>query len=267
MKININRLAVALALIICIAYSPSQAQTPWHGKKAAVVLTYDDAIDQHLDHALPALEANGLKATFYITAGSSSVAKRTDEWKALAAKGHELGNHTLFHPCNGGPGREWVSAEYDMRYYTVKRMQDEMRMTNTFLQSLDGKSSRSFAFTCGDMTIHDTAFMDIMHNDFAAARAVRHEMHTLDNIDIYNMDCYAVNNQSFEEMKAWVDEAMRKQALLVILFHGVGGGNALNVSIENHRKLLAYLRKNEKEIWIAPLIDVAAYIKTAQSGK
>jgi hypothetical protein len=31
--------------------SSSQSHQPWMGKKCAVVLTYDDAINQHLDNA------------------------------------------------------------------------------------------------------------------------------------------------------------------------------------------------------------------------
>ncbi|OYW18655.1 MAG: chitooligosaccharide deacetylase, partial [Sphingobacteriales bacterium 12-47-4] len=86
----------------------AQFNQPWQGKKCAVVITYDDAIDQHLDNALPVLDSLGLKATFYVTAFSPSVQNRMEEWRAMATKGHELGNHTLYHPCAGGPGREWV---------------------------------------------------------------------------------------------------------------------------------------------------------------
>ena len=64
-------------------------------------------------------------------------------------------------------------AEYDMNNYTVQRMVDETRMTNLFLQALDGKTKRTFAFTCGDMKIGDSTFINAMKNDFVAARAVR----------------------------------------------------------------------------------------------
>src|SRR6478672_11705547 len=111
----------------------AQSDLPWQGKKCAVVLTYDDAIDQHLDNAVPLLDSLGLKATFYITAYSASIKTRMSEWKLLTGKGYELGNHTLFHPCMGGPGREWVKPEYDMKNYTIQRMIDETRMTNIFL--------------------------------------------------------------------------------------------------------------------------------------
>ena len=243
----------------------SQSTQPWLGKKCAVVITYDDAINQHLDHAIPVLDSLAFKATFYVTAFSGSVQTRLNDWKKLAMNGHELGNHTLFHPCAGGKGREWVSKEYDLNNYTVKRMVDETRMTNLFLHALDGKIKRTFAFTCGDMRIGDSSFINAMKKDFVAARAVRNEMHKINEIDLYNADCYMVNNHSFGQMKEWVDKAIQTNSMLVILFHGVGGGNALDVSLSAHREFLQYLKKNEKDIWIAPMLEVAEYIKKNQA--
>ena len=245
----------------------SQSTSPWNGKKCAVVITYDDAIDEHLDNAIPVLDSLGLKATFYVTAFSQSMQTRLNDWRKLAINGHELGNHTLYHPCIGGKGREWVKPDYDMSKYSVQRMVDETRMTNLFLQALDGKTKRTFAFTCGDMKIGDSSFINAMKNDFVAARAVRNEMHKINEIDLYNVDCYMVNNHSFEQMKEWVDKATQTNSLLVILFHGVGGGNSLNVSLPAHREFLQYLKKNEKNIWIAPMLDVAEYIKASQTKK
>jgi peptidoglycan/xylan/chitin deacetylase (PgdA/CDA1 family) len=244
-------------------HSYSQFNQPWQGKKCAVVLTYDDAISQHLDNAIPVLDSLGLKATFYLTAYFAR--ERIDDWKKVAAKGYELGNHTLFHPCVGDkPGREFVPADYKLNNYTVKRMVDEVRMTNVFLQALDGKTKRTFAFTCGDMKIGDSAFIDKLKNDLVAARAVRNEMHKINEVDLYNVDCYMVNNNTAEQMIEWVKKAMETNSLLVILFHGVGGGNSLDVSLQAHRQFLSYLKQNEKDIMIAPMIEVAQHIKDWQ---
>jgi peptidoglycan-N-acetylglucosamine deacetylase len=246
--------------------SYTQPIQAWQGKSCAVVLTYDDAIDQHLDNAVPLLDSLGLKATFYITAFSSSMQKRMDEWKKLPTKGYELGNHTLYHPCMGGPGREWVKPEYDLKSYTVQRMVDETRMTNLFLQSLDGKTRRTFAFTCGDMKIGDSSFMMGMKNDFVAARVVNNQMHQIKDVDLYQVDCYVVNGENGEQLIAWVKKAMETHSLLVILFHGVGGGNFLNVSLPAHRQFLQYLKQNEKNIMIATMIETAGHIKSWQAG-
>ena len=243
----------------------SQTNKTWNGRKCAVVITYDDAIDQHLDNAIPVLDSLKLKATFYVTAFSQSMQTRLNEWKKLAVHGHELGNHTLFHPCNGGAGREWITKQNDLRNFSVKRMENEVRMTNLFLQALDGKTKRTFAFTCGDMKIDDSLFINGMKSDFIAARAVRDEMHKITEIDLYNVDCYMVNNQSFEQMKEWVDKAMQTNSLLVILFHGVGGGNGLDVSLQAHRNILRYIKQHEKDIYVAPMLEVAEHIKTFQT--
>ena len=61
-------------------------------------------------------------------------------------------------------------------------------------------------------------------------------------------------------MIEWVKEAEAKQGLLVILFHGVGGEHDLNVSLPAHSQFLHYLKQHEKDIWVAPLVEVAGYV-------
>ena len=56
-------------------------------------------------------------------------------------------------------------------------------------------------------------------------------MHKINEIDLLNVDCYMVNGETGAQMIEWAKKAMETNSLLVILFHGVGGGNALNVSI------------------------------------
>jgi len=46
----------------------------------------------------------------------------------------------------------------------------------------------------------------------------------------------------------------------VILFHGVGGGNALNVSLDDHRKILSYIKQHQKDIYVAPMLEMAEHI-------
>ncbi len=249
------------SLLACSA-SVVFAQAPWQGKKCAVVLTYDDGYDQQLDNALPTLDSLGLKATFYLSAYFPAVKNRMNEWKKVAAEGHELGNHTLYHPCLGNiPGREWVQPDNDLSKYTVQRMVDEVRMTNVFLQALDGKKERTFAFPCADTKVGDSSYIIPLKKDFIAARNVRNEMHHINEIDLYDVDCYMANGETGEQMSEWVKQAIQTNSLLVILFHGVSGGNGLNVTKEEHSKLLHFIRANEKDIWVAPMVEVANYIR------
>ena len=137
----------------------SQNDTSWNGKKCAVVLSYDDGLNIDLTNVIPALDSVGLKGTFYISDYFNGLNAQIDKWRNAAAEGHELGNHTIWHPCDGGlPGRSFVKPENDLNNYDVRRMDNEILAMNNILKAIDGKSKRTFAYPCGDMKIHDTSY-------------------------------------------------------------------------------------------------------------
>jgi sialate O-acetylesterase len=240
----------------------AQDNAVWHDRKCAVVLTYDDALNVHLDNAIPLLDSLGFRATFYLSGFFPSFRERVKDWICVAKKGHELGNHTLFHPCEGrAPGREWVKPDYDLNEYTVQRIVDEIEMANTLLEAMDGRTKRTFAYPCGDMRAGDSSYVDKIKEIFIAARRVEGKMQKMNEINLYDIGSYMISGQSGDELVGMVKRAMENSALLVFLFHGVGGEHNLNVSLEDHRKLLCFLSQNEKDIWIAPLMEVAEYVK------
>lgn len=240
----------------------AQEKSLWHGKTCAVSLTYDDALNVHLDNVIPALDSLGLKGTFYLSGYFPAFRQRVADWKAAASKGHELGNHTLFHPCTGKlPGREWVPPDYDLGNYTMQRLVDEIKMANTLLEALDGKTKRTFAYPCGDVKIGDESYVDKIKTKFVAARGVKSRMPKISEIDLFDVDAYVISGQSGEELIALVRQAMQNNALIVFLFHGVGGEHSIDVSLSAHHQLLRFLKQNEKDIWIAPLVDIAEHVK------
>jgi sialate O-acetylesterase len=235
---------------------------PWKGKKAAVVLTYDDALNVHLDHVIPALDSLSLKGTFYLTASSDAARNRIKDWRKAAAGGHELGNHTLYHPCDASePGMSWVKPEYDLSKYSLGRIQDEIKMCNAFLKSIDGRDKRTFAFTCGHKKVAEGEFIQSLSGDFVAARAVRHQMHSFNEQKLLDIDCYSMVEQTGQQMIELVKQAQQSGKLLVFLFHGVGGEHALNVSIQAHSELLHYLKEQEKDIYVDTMLNVAEHLK------
>ncbi len=235
---------------------------PWKGKKCAVVLTYDDALNVHLDYAIPQLDSLSLKGTFYIAGAFPGFKNRMNDWKKAANRGHELGNHTLFHPCDASlPNRTWVNPENDLSKYTLKRITDEIRLTNTLLESVDGKKQRTFAFTCGDTKVGGLEFMNELKNDLSGARAVRARMQKIQEINPYDFDSYMINGQTGQQLIELVKQAVNEGKLLVFLFHGVGGEHSLNVSLEAHRALLRYLKENEKDIYIDTMLGVTEHVK------
>jgi peptidoglycan-N-acetylglucosamine deacetylase len=254
--------AILTGLFLCLAAILHAQKTPWNGKRAAVVLTYDDAINEHLDKVIPALDSISFKGTFYIIGSSSVTNARMTEWRAAAQRGHELGNHGLVHPCDGSkPGRGFVTADNDLSKYTVSRAVKEIRLNNTLLKAIDGKTIRTYAYPCADRTIGGKYFYDELKDEFAGARGVTDTMHRMDSVQLDNIDCYNIADKPAEYMIDLVKKATKNNSLLVFLFHGVGGGHSLNEDLGEHSKLLRYLKAHESELWIAPMVDVAQYVK------
>jgi peptidoglycan/xylan/chitin deacetylase (PgdA/CDA1 family) len=258
-------LLLLAALLAGPRTSQAQAPTRWHDKQCAVVLTYDDALDVDLDNVVPALDSAGLRGTFYLIGSSPVVAQRLGEWRRAAARGHELGNHSLMHPCDGSlPGRSFVGPDNDLSKYTVSRAVSEIRATNTLLAAIDGKSKRTFAYPCGDQLLGGVDFYAQLKPDFVAARGVMPGLQTAAQVDLRNVQCYGINGQDGNYLVNLVQQAQQSHTLLVFLFHGVGGGHSLNVSLAAHRQLVRYLRAHQKDIWVAPMVEVAEKIKASQ---
>ncbi|MGM0376898.1 MAG: polysaccharide deacetylase family protein [Bacteroidota bacterium] len=252
-------LSILLCLTLISCHEEKSQDGAWEGRKSAVVLTYDDGLNEHLDIVVPTLDSAGLKGTFYIPGNAGALQNRLDEWRDVAENGHELGNHTLFHPCAGeSKGRDWVSGKYDLDNYTLSRMLDEIKLASTLLKAIDGKDKRTFAYTCGDKEVEDSVFTHLLDDNILAARDVIATMEKPGSINWKNIGAFVMDDHSGQEMIALVEKARKKGALLVFLFHGVGGGHSLNVSANAHRELIEYLANRKDEIWVAPLVKIAA---------
>lgn len=259
--------SILLIILTFIIFKNTLAQQTktWNNKECAVILTYDDALNVHLDNVIPTLDALSLKGTFYLIGGAAVVSNRIPEWRLAALHGHELGNHSLLHPCDGSlPGRSWVTSETDLNNYTLQRAVNEIRITNTLLKAIDGKTERTFAFPCGDILVENVSFYDDLKIDFVGARGTEPVLQGVDEINLDSINAFVIDGHTGDYMIDLVKKAIESNTLLVFLFHGVGGEHPINVSLEAHNELLQFLKQQEQYIWNAPLVDVANYVKENQ---
>jgi peptidoglycan/xylan/chitin deacetylase (PgdA/CDA1 family) len=262
-----------VVLLLCVAPLARAGDAPrgfpWpNGTKAAVVLSYDDGMDSHLDNAVPDLDAAGLKATFFLPGQSESLARRLPEWRALAVRGHELGNHAIFHPClRHGPNgalREWVRPEYQLESYTVQRIRDEVAAMNTTLLALDGETKRTFAYGCCDTTAGGQSFVDPIRPLFVAARAGEDRIAAdVGSLDPMLVPSWAATDVSGAQLIAFAQKALDAGGLAVFQFHGIGG-QWISTSREAHRELVAWLAANRARVWTDTFRSVMKYVLVEQ---
>lgn len=252
------RKMLVAAVGLFVALTTQAAPFVWpNGAQAAVSLGYDDALDSQLDHVVPALNQRGLHASFYIPINGPTLPGRQNEWKAAAAAGHELGNHSLFHSCSAkGPGREWVLPHRDLDRQMAAAVQEQVIAANTWLQSLDGKTRRTFTPPCLDLQAGGQDFVAALKPHFVAYRAAGPGLVTdTAQLDPYAMPVYFVEGMSGEQLIALVEKAAAQHALVGLLFHGVGAEH-LSVTREAHDQLLDHLAKNKARFWTDSFVNI-----------
>ena len=80
--------------------SAATSTFPWpEARQAAVSLSFDDGMPSQLARAVPMLDRAGFQGTFYLNP-RDGWGRDLEPWRAVAAGGHELGNHTVTHPCS-----------------------------------------------------------------------------------------------------------------------------------------------------------------------
>jgi peptidoglycan/xylan/chitin deacetylase (PgdA/CDA1 family) len=254
-------MCLVLAATSVVAQETDHFEWPG-GARAAISLAYDDALDSQLDNAIPALNRHGLKGSFYMTLASDATRLRVDDWRLAASQGHELGNHTLYHPCSASqPGREWVKPWHDLDQISLDELIEEIVLANTMLYAIDGQMERTFTSPCIDLYASGEYYIDAIRPLFVAAKAgagaVTPDMSTLDP---YLVGVATPSNVSGDQMIAIAREAAEKGTMANFTFHGVGGDH-LAVSTRAHEELLQYLVDNGDAYWVDTFLNIMKYVK------
>jgi peptidoglycan/xylan/chitin deacetylase (PgdA/CDA1 family) len=242
-------LCLCAAAIVAARQQGDTAVARWHGRHAAVSLTYDDALVSQLDIAIPQLDAAGLEGTFFLM--GRQVGSNVPRWKAAAAAGHELANHTINHPCARGTYE--TPVQYTSEAYTVDVLLTEVGVMNGFLEAMDGKRDHAFATPCGQTLAGGQDYIAPLQR--AQGSTYIRDGKTLPA----NVRGTGFVNASGDEMIRWVEGVRQAGVAGVIVFHGVGG-DYLNVSADAHKQLVGYLKAHEREIWtttFSELMDAA----------
>ena len=251
-----------LLLALLLLATPAAANRWPNGAKAAVALTYDDALASQLDNATPALERAGLRGTFFL---SNVQREHVARWRALAKKGHELANHSLFHPC---PAATYpADPRYTSESYTPAQMVREIAQQESLLTALDGRPTHGFASPC---TVNEVNGLDYLEPLRAAGTVTYGRTETTRAGDpaaeVSTLDVMHIPGRAFPEtataaeLIAFAQEAQRGGGMAVYVFHGVGG-DYLQVSNPTHEALLAWLAAHRRDIWVAPLGEIVAWAK------
>jgi peptidoglycan/xylan/chitin deacetylase (PgdA/CDA1 family) len=248
-------LALTLLFVSTTAFAADPPLTWPHGEHAAIVLTYDDAVPSDLTVVIPQLDRAGLKGTFFLM-GKAMHADDLPRWRAAAASGHELANHTINHPCNRGTYD--MPVPYYSENYTVETLLAEIHVMNILLTAIDGQPKHAFGTPCAQTKVGGQDYIGPLRAS-GLASYIRDPAVLVAASPVPKVSSTAFVGSSGAEMIAWVKEVEKSEGVGVIVFHGVGG-DYLSVSAEAHQQLLDYLAAHRTEIWTTPYTEAMEYV-------
>jgi peptidoglycan/xylan/chitin deacetylase (PgdA/CDA1 family) len=230
------------------------------GIKAAISLSFDDARLSQVDVGTPLLDQYGVKATFLLV--PSAVEERVDKWKKAAAVGHELGNHTLRHPCSGN--FFWVQEA--LENYTLKQMREELIETNRQIERLLGVKATVFAYPCGSTYVgrgvNTKSYVPLIAELFVAGRCWLDETPNAPSFcDFAQLTGMEMDGKDFDQVLPLIENSKKAGSWLVLAGHEIGESGNQTTRVEMLKKLIAYAQDPANGIWIAPMGEIARYVK------
>jgi beta-glucosidase len=274
MKDKKKWLIIAFIIIFSLASENSSAQAyqnnlskessefEWpKGKKMGLSLTFDDARLTQVDKGIPLLDKYGVKATFYLS--PERIMQRMEGWKEAVKNGHELGNHSLVHPCTVNFG--W-GQDNSLENYTLQKMRIELDSANTILKNLQGVQPFSFAYPCGQtfvgMGLNTKSYIPLVASLFETGRGWRSEgPNNPAYCDMSQLTGMELDGMSFEKIKKSIESAKNQGQWLILAGHEMddaGNQTSLLTTIE---AICKYASDPANGVWIDNVHNIASYVK------
>lgn len=247
---------------------PPSASFTWpQGKRAAVSLTFDDARESQVDRGIPILDRHGVKGTFYVM--PIGVERRIAEWRSAVANGHEIGNHSVTHPCSGNFAFARKNALED---YTLERMDEELTGAQFHIRELLGVTPTTFAYPCGQKFVGRGAnvqsYVPLVAKHFVAGRGFRDERHNNPGVcDLAQIYGHEFDGNSFADVRAWIELAVEERGWLVLAGHEVGAPGARQTVLEETLdEICRYCNNPANKVWIDTVAAVGSYVTKQRGG-
>jgi peptidoglycan/xylan/chitin deacetylase (PgdA/CDA1 family) len=232
------------------------------GKRAALSLTFDDARLSQPDQCLPILDRYGVKATFYVSLGN--VKQRSDDWRAIAARGHEIGNHTVSHPCSGNFGFSRHNALED---YTLERIEGELTRANEEIRETLGVTPVTFAYPCGQSYVGRgeelRSYVPLVARHFLAGRAFHGESANCPaRCDLAQLLSTSADQMPWETLQTWLDSTLKQGEWLILTAHEVGEQPWHQVmTTDTLERACRFAADPANGIWVDTVENISRYVK------
>jgi peptidoglycan/xylan/chitin deacetylase (PgdA/CDA1 family) len=261
-----------LALLVTLAVQPPFAsETVARGASGIlfrvrtdqplVALTFDDGPDPtYTPQVLDTLARDKVQATFFLVGRRARA--RPDLVARIRQDGHEIGNHTMAHPCSRA-FRE--SAEpAGLEALTLEALEADIVETERRLrEAIPEQQERSFCYPCYQDFVGEgetrQSYVPLIARHFIAARAKGEVANHPASCTLHHLSSFPVERCWGPTLVGLAERAATQGRWTILTFHGVNQGH-LTVSEVDLKELSVHLQRRRERIWTAPVIEVARRI-------
>jgi peptidoglycan-N-acetylglucosamine deacetylase len=230
------------------------------GKQMALSLSFDDARFSQVEKGIPLLDQYGISGTFYVSPGA--ILERVEEWKDAVDAGHDIGNHTLVHPCSGN--FPWA-RDKALENYTLEEMANELDSASSLIHSVLGIRPSSFAYSCGQTFVGrgvDTrSYVPLVAERFETGRDWMNEGPN-DPVfcDLARLNGTELDGKSFQEALQLIKEAREQGAWLIFAGHEMNDGGVQTSLLSTIDSICRYASDPANGIWIDNVTNIGRYV-------
>jgi len=244
----------------------SESTFHWpEGKQMALSLSFDDARLSQVDKGIPLLNKYKLTGTFYVS--PNAMLKRVEEWRAAVETGHDIGNHTLLHPCSGN--FHWA-RDKALEDYTLEKMAQELDSASTLIHSVLGIWPMAFAYTCGQTYVGrgvDTrSYVPLVAARFETGRNWMNEgPNDPAYCDLARLNGTELDGKSFSEVLKLIHKAREQGAWLVLAGHEMDDEGRQTSLLPTIDSICQYASDPANGIWIDNVSNIGKYVGKMRS--
>ena len=241
----------AVASVACAADAESIHVARFQGDRAAAVsFTFDDNSRNQYELAVPMLERFGFRGTFFVIVG---ITPDTDEeaakkkagdhggisWrqlKELAARGHEIANHS------------WSHA--NLRKSDDAKLDIEVNKAYSRIAEKIGVPPLTFCYPGNGW---DPRVLEVVMRNHIASRT--------------RQAGYGGATFTTAKANAYIDDAIARGQAMVAMVHGITTGYAAFASADVFENHLRYVKSREDRIWVDTFANVSRYTQERDAVK
>ena len=233
-----------LAFSVTAALAAPHSVTTWRGNHpGALSLTFDDGYISQYTSAVPALNARGLRGTFFIITSFPGDCVTWDNLRTMASMGHEIGSHTITHP--------------DLATLSSSAAENEISASQAAINAqIPGQKCVTFAYPFGS---YNSSVEALVKKYYLAARGVAGTLNDA-STDPFGEGGYDVSTYTVWEMEGLADQAAAQGKWLIPSFHSFNPDNWGTWTFDQFSSYMDYL-VGKNALWIAPFGEVFKYQK------